>query len=171
MTLTIDLIRILYIRFANIFGQKFNSNHTPDIISLWYEDWLDGLMGIDPICFKDALSYCKKNLEWPPSIAEFIRICDIPLNIPTPSECLYLAVNRDFSNPMVKKIYDEIGSWDMSNGTRDDLLKRASRIHEEEMIRFRNKRSKSAYGLKEIKENSNKLSHGSEENDNQLQEK
>ena len=153
--MTLDIIEMLYVRFANIWGDRFTSRHTPMIIDMWCEDWLDGLKGINPECFRNALSYCKENLEWSPSIAEFIRICDRSLNIPTPRECLDAAIRQDFYHPLIKEISSKISSWDLRNESSEKLLRRFTKLHQEEMINFRRKRSLSAQPLKE-------LSHGSE---------
>lgn len=158
MLLTKDIIRMLYIRFANLWGDRFTNRHTPDILEIWYEDWLDGLQGIDPACFKEALKYCKENLDWSPSMAEFIKICDRSLNIPDPRECMEMAINKDFSHPIVKDIYDCIGSWDMKSLSSEKLLKCFNEIHKELMTSFRRQRSLTAQPLTLIEGNS----HGSE---------
>lgn len=150
MVLTKDIIKMLYIRFANLWGDRFTARHTPDILEIWYEDWLDGLQGIDPSTFRDALKYCKENLEWSPSIAEFIRICDRSLNIPTPIECMEAAIRRDLSHPLTKAIFDKITSWDMKNSSQKELLRRFEDLHHEEMVNFRRKRSLSAHKLIKI---------------------
>ncbi len=155
MLLTKDIIKMLYIRFSNLWGDRFTSKHTPDILEIWYEDWLDGLQGIDPTCFRDAISYCKENLEWSPSIAEFIRICDRSLNIPGPRECMDSAIRGDLSHPITEAICKKIISWDLRNESSEKLLRRFTELHNEEMINFRRKRSLSAQPPKEI-------THGSE---------
>ena len=158
MLLEKDVIKMLYFRFANIWGDRFTSKHTAELIEMWYEDWLDGLQGLDPNTFRDALKYCKENLEWSPSIAEFIRICDQALKIPNPRECMDAAIRGDFFHPIIKEITQQISSWDLRNGKEDDILRRFTELHKEEMINFRRKRSLGAQPPKLIEE----TSHGSE---------
>lgn len=152
--MTMEVIEMLYLRFAMIWGDRFTAKHTPAFIEMWYEEWLDGLIGIDPNCFRDALKYCKENLEWSPSIAEFIRICDRSLNIPGPRECMEMAIREDFSHPFVKAIYDKVGSWDMKQLSSQKLMKLFEEYHHEEMVKFRSRRALEAQPLKEI-ENGN----------------
>jgi hypothetical protein len=152
-----DIIEMLYVRFANIWGDRFTSRHTPMIIEMWYEDWLDGLQGIDPACFRDALRYCRENLEWSPSIAEFMRICDRSLNIPGIRQCMEAIIRRDFYHPLIEAIYKKMDTWELQ-GKEDKVLQRITELHQEEMINFRRKRSLSAQPLTEIEDQS----HGSE---------
>lgn len=127
-----ELARRLHLRFSMIWGDKHDCRFTEDsYIQIWIDDWADGLSGIDPEIIKQGIDFCKINLEWPPSIAEFRKICERSLNIPTPRECLALAVRGDFTYPIVKSIYDKVGSWDMKNGKETDLLKRFEACHKE----------------------------------------
>ncbi len=146
--ITMEVIEMLYFRFAIIWGDRFTATHTPELIEMWYEEWLDGLQGIDPSCLREALKYCKDNLEWSPSIAEFIRICDRSLNIPTPKECMELAIRRDFTQHIVKAIFDKVGSFEMGRLSASELIKLFTEYHFEEMVKFRKKRS--TQGLREI---------------------
>lgn len=157
--ITMEIIEMLYFRFATIWGDRFTAKHTPILIEMWYEEWLDGLQGLNPSTFRDALKYCKNNLEWSPSIAEFIRICDRSLNIPSPRECMDLAIRGNFSHTIIKSIHDKIGSFDMRNLSTKELIKLFTEYHFEEMVKFRRSRSNAAREpLKAIEG----TSHGSE---------
>lgn len=153
--ITMDMIEMLYLRFAGIWGDRFTARHDERMLDIWHEEWLDGLQGIDPINFREALKYCKENLEWSPSIAEFIRICDRSLNIPDPRKCMAMLIRGDTSHPFTESMSKKISSWDLRNGIEKDVLRRITELHDEEMINFRRKRSLSAQQPREI-------SHGSE---------
>lgn len=129
---------MLYLRFSVIWGQKFTANHGDEkIIEIWIAEWHEGLSGISVNQIKDAVDYCKVNLVWPPSLAEFIDYCYRNINIPSSDDCLRMAVNRDFTHPIVKKIYDQVGSWEMQNGKSVDLKKRFEELHDEYVTELR----------------------------------
>jgi hypothetical protein len=157
--ITMDIIEMLYFRFVGIFGDRFCAKHTPIVIEIWHEEWFQGLQGLDPTCFREALAHCRQNLEWSPSIAQFISICDRSLNIPDARECMELAIRLDFSHEIVKKLHDRIGNWDMKTSSAEKLLELFKKYHHEEMIQFRHKRYLSAQSFKQIEGNT---SHGSE---------
>lgn len=83
--------------------------------------WAQSLAGIEVNVIKKALDFCRMNLEWPPSIAEFINICEEIVGIPSMDEVIRLCVARDFSHPLVKMVFDLIGSWSFSNDRERDL--------------------------------------------------
>lgn len=132
MKWNLDLAKKLYLRFSVIWGIKLTNQYpTVELIDMWAQDWYEGLVGVDISTMKSSIEYCRNNLEWPPSIAEFRKICEKSLNIPTPRECLDLAVRRDFTHPIVKTIFDKISTYDMKNGKEVDLLKRFEAHHKE----------------------------------------
>lgn len=136
--LTLDIIKVLFLRFTSIFGDRFKKNHeSPEMFDMWCQDWFDGLAGILPEHIKQALEHCKLNLEWAPSIAEFRGICEKYSGLPSVNEAIALAIRGDFTHPIVKRIYDQVGSWNMKNMTEKDLLKRFSVVYKEEVAHLR----------------------------------
>jgi hypothetical protein len=132
--------KALYLRFSIIFGEKFTkSYHDEEFKDIWYSEWVSGLAGIDVSFIKDALDYCKLNLEWAPSLAEFRRICEKASGFPDPSEIMKAAIRGDFYHPIIKLIYDKIGSWEMKRATEKDLIKCINAIYEEEIANHRMK--------------------------------
>lgn len=120
--LTIDMIKILYFRFCTIFGERFNRNHTEDYMKVWYQTWVEGLAGINPYHFKEALQYCAANFEWSPSIAEFRSVCEDCAGIPNEEEFYQAMIRQDFAlHPLVKTFYDKIGSWNVQRDSEKDL--------------------------------------------------
>src|SRR2546427_11615711 len=110
--LSMELTKLLYARFCSIYADKFvKSYSTPEFIQVWWEEWSEGMAGIDPNHIKEGLSYCRLNLEWPPSIAEFRRICEKASGIPSADESLKLAIRREFNHPVIKLAFDKVGSW------------------------------------------------------------
>lgn len=133
-----DIVKIIYARFTIIWGERHTARFIDEkYIQIWIADWCDGLNGIDVLTIKNAIDQCKINLEWPPTLAEFLKICEQSLNIPGPEECIKLAIRREFNHPMVKLIFDKIGSWDLSHSNERDLLIRAKKYHKEELENIR----------------------------------
>lgn len=69
-----------------------------------------------------ACDHCMLNFDWPVSICEFLKICENLSGMPSTEEIMQLGIRKDFSNPIVKKIYEAIGSWDFHRDTKKDLL-------------------------------------------------
>lgn len=120
--LPLELTKLLYMRFASTYGEKFVKNHPTDqFVQLWWEEWSEGMAGIDPKHIKEGLSFCRLNLEWPPSIAEFRRICEQNAGVPTVDDALQLAIRREFTHPIVSIAFDKVGSWAMKNDKAQEL--------------------------------------------------
>lgn len=113
-----DIAKRLYMRFTTIYGEKFTRNHpTDDFVQMWWEDWAMGIAGLSPESIKKALQNCMMNLEWPPSIAEFRRLCESEDGLPTFEEALQKALSRDFGHPAVQEAFNTVGSWDFTHDT------------------------------------------------------
>jgi len=113
------------IRFQTIWLTKWTSQ-IPDekYYQVALHQWGTALHGIDGESIAKALEYCKMNLEWPPSIAEFLGICRKSSGVPDFEDAFKSAIRRDFKHPAVEQAYLKIGSWDFSHGTEKELRKR-----------------------------------------------
>jgi hypothetical protein len=129
--ITIEVIQMLYLRFCDIFGEKFKNGRSLEETNRWYQEWHEGLIDINPKNLKDAISYCRNELEWSPSIAKFRKICQQIEGIPSPEECMQAAIRRDFYHPLIQKIFDKVTSWNMGRDSESDLLKKFKTYHEE----------------------------------------
>ena len=130
--------KALYLRFCAIYDHKFvKTYHDEDFKSLWAHEWSTGLSTITPNVIKDALEHCKKNLDWPPSISEFIKICESYLGVPTLQECMKLAVDRNFNHPLVLICFEKVGSWAMKNDAEKQLLFKFELAYQEALNKFR----------------------------------
>ena len=134
----IDWVKILYTRFDAIYSHKFKKdNHDEIFLHGWWEQWSEGLAGIKPSTIKEALAYCRNNLDWPPSIAEFRRICEKSQGIPTMEQAFRAAIRRDFIHPIVAVVFDKIGTWDFKNDKESVLLPKFKVAYQEALDSFR----------------------------------
>lgn len=128
----------LYLRFTSLYGERFTKSHSTDqLVELWWEDWADGLSGMSADHIKQALGYCKLNLEWPPSVAEFRKICEKISGLPTADDALALAIRREFTHPVVKLAYEKVGSWAMKNDKQSDLQAKFKAAYQDALSYFR----------------------------------
>lgn len=130
--------KLLYCRFSVIYGDKFvKANHDNYFKSIWYEEWTSGMTGICVSAIKDALAYCKINLDWSPSIAEFRRICENANGVPSSSAALQSAIRREFNHPIVSIAYEKVGSWAMKNDKEGILAGKFQVAYTEALNEFR----------------------------------
>src|SRR5258707_15101876 len=97
--LPLELTKILYMRFASTYGEKFVKHHPNDqFVKLWWEEWSEGMAGIDPAHIKEELSYSRLNLEWPPSIRSFRLLCESASVVPFVGQVLRAPIPPDLNH-------------------------------------------------------------------------
>lgn len=101
------------------------------------EEWGAAILHITDQSIKKALEYCRSNLKWPPCIAEFLEICERDSGIPSLSEIIQLAINRDFSHPLTLKIFNEVGSWAFSHDSEKELTKKVKQVYDNSLSELR----------------------------------
>ena len=138
--LSLELTKLLYMRFASTYGEKFVKNHPTDqFVQLWWEEWSEGMADIDPEHIKEGLNYCRLNLEWPPSIAEFRRICENASGLPSLSDALQSAIRREFNHPIISIAYEKVGNWAMKHDKEYELGAKFKHAYQEALNEFRQK--------------------------------
>lgn len=134
----LEMAKALYLKFSVIYGEKFFKNYrTEQIIEIWWDEWVSGMKGIDPKSIKAALNECKLTLEWPPSIAEFRHICEKVSGVLSSEKIMKLAINRDFNDPIVKYVFEKIGSWNFSHDGEKELLKKINEARKDYLSNVR----------------------------------
>lgn len=73
------------------------------------------MAGIPEEFIEKALHFCKMNLEWPPSVAEFIRVCEKESGVPSLEEVYRSAMKRNFTHPVIEAVFNLVGSWSFKN--------------------------------------------------------
>lgn len=147
-----EMSKRLYLRFSSLWGEKF-TRHCPsdEFIEIWWQDWEQGLSGISGNHIKEALDYCRLNLDWPPSLAEFRRLCEKVSGIPSLQECLTLAIRRDFTHPIIAMAFDKIGSWAMKNDKEEVLRDKFKDAYNQALNEFRKDPNEAILKLEAVK--------------------
>lgn len=148
----------LYTSFVKIYGDKFVKNyHTEPFIKSWIEEWALGLEGTDENSIDKAIGFCRTQKEWPPSIAEFLGICEKLEGLPTWRESLNDAINGNFHHPIIKLTYQKVGSWDMSHDLADVLQEKFKEAYADSLRILRENRIKNIKEIKELKKPKNMI--------------
>lgn len=131
-------VKLLYLRFVGIYGDKFyKPYHDNDFKSIWYREWLRGLGGIDASIVEKAVDQCSLDMTWPPSIAEFRRLCERGAGIPSVKECLESCIRDEIDHPLTYLVYRKIGKWAIRNDKQDILNQKFEEAYQESLSEFR----------------------------------
>lgn len=110
---------------------------TPEEWDFIFKDWLNELSKFPIRHVENAIS---KSLilfvNKPPSLTELIQLCMKESGVPDQNEIINLMIARDFNHPLVKMIYDKIGSWMLSNGKSDDIQRKVKEYYNSEKSEF-----------------------------------
>ena len=134
-----DLIRKLFVKFSSVYGHLWSSRHKAD--DEWLDcidTWLDGLKGFEFDILRKAVSQVflihKKH---PPTLGELIDLCLKISGVPSEDEIIKRISARQFDHPMVKLVYDRIGSWAWSNGSAEEIRRKTRTAYDECLVEFR----------------------------------
>ena len=96
-------------------------------------EWSSSISYLDEAVIDKAIDRCKVTMAWPPSIAEFLDLCDEQSGVLSAQQIMDNAIRQDFSQPIVQYVYDKIGSWDFRNDSTKQLLAKCQH-HRNEFI-------------------------------------
>ncbi|MDE1829556.1 MAG: hypothetical protein KGI25_04470 [Thaumarchaeota archaeon] len=101
------------------------------------EDWLEELsrFSLDVLraAFKKSMT---EFVTAPPTLPQLVQLCIKESGVPNVQQVIRLMVNRDFSHPLVKMVYDKIGSWTLSNGKEEEIQRKAKEYYTESLSQF-----------------------------------
>lgn len=123
----------LFDRLQDIFPYKWEAQFSGDKHKQHVKmEWASGLAGLDKFQIGFGIEQVKKHCtEFLVSIPEFRAACFGKYVMPTVDDAYIAAVRADFSNPVVKLVYNEIGSWNFSNWSERDVRKKFDHIYGE----------------------------------------
>lgn len=130
-----EIITRLFAKFANRYGKIWTTRLGED--GDWNacaDEWLEELQQFDLAVLRQgvnvALGIYK---DYPPTLGQLIDLCMKESGVPEISKVIRMMTNKDFSHPVVKMIYDKIGSWKLSNGSEKEIINLV-REHYDRMI-------------------------------------
>jgi len=110
--------KTLFARFNVIWMKKFTDFFVSDDLSnAWIEEWGESIQRYNSETVKKAINHCKLNMKWPPSLAEFIEVCDSFNGIPSFESAYRACVNRDFDCHLVEKAFNKLDTWEFRRAT------------------------------------------------------
>jgi len=156
MTHSVDrnLIKRLFSQFANKYGKLWTMRLGDN--GDWEgcaEDWLEELSSFT---FEQVREAKNKALsmyrDYPPTQGQLVDLCLKESGIPDATKVLNMLVAKDFSHPIVKLVYDKIGSWKLTNGTEKEISQKVSQSYSQAMAVFKSNPKEQWAQLGEYKE-------------------
>lgn len=133
-----SLIARLFARFRGRYGNLWTSRAACD------EDWEfimeDWLIELSKFSIEQVRAAVNKTLtefkEFPPTLGQLVDLCMKESGVPSQQEVIRLMVARDFSHPLVKMVYDKIGSWALTNGKSEEIERKVKEHYSEARSSF-----------------------------------
>lgn len=133
------LIVRLFGKFRSRYGQLWTSRARVD--EDWefiIDDWLDELSQFSfdslRIAVKEALVAYK---DYPPTLSQLVDLCLHASGVPDSTKVLRMMIDKDLSHPVVKSVYDKIGSWKLANGTEKEICQKVSQYYDQAIHEFK----------------------------------
>lgn len=140
LTHCIDLALIarLFARFRGRYGNLWTSRATCD------DDWEfimdDWLQELSKFTLEQVRAAVNKTLSefvtYPPTLGQLVELCMKESGVPEAHEVIRLMVARDFSHPLVKMIYDKVGSWTLTNGKSEEIERKVKEHYQSTRAEF-----------------------------------
>jgi hypothetical protein len=101
------------------------------------EDWL---IELSKFSIEQVRAAVNKTLSefttYPPTLGQLVELCMKESGVPCAQEVIRLMVARDFSHPLVKMVYDKIGSWTLTNGKSEEIERKVKEHYTEARSSF-----------------------------------
>lgn len=133
-----EVISRLFVRYKGHYGGLWTCRASNDQEWQWVmEDWLEELSRFSLTVLRAAFK--KSMTEFitsPPTLPQLVQLCIKESGVPSVQEVVRLMVARDFSHPLVKMVYDKIGSWTLSNGKEEEIQRKAKEYYTSALSQF-----------------------------------
>lgn len=132
------LIAHLFAKFKGRYGNLWTSRAAnDDEWELIMDDWLQELkkFTLDQVrnAANKTLSIFK---DYPPTLGQLVNLCIKESGVPSVKEVMQLMINRDFSHPIVKMVYEKIGGWSLANDKEENIARKAKEHYTEALAEF-----------------------------------
>jgi hypothetical protein len=129
----------LFAKFNGRYGQLWTSRGRNDadwefIIDDWFTELSKFSLSVNRDAMDEVLMVYK---DYPPTLPQLLDLCLKASGVPIASDLLRMLVNKDFSHPVVKLVYDKIGSWKLANGTEKELSQRVAELYDNAIVEYK----------------------------------
>lgn len=133
------LVVRMFAKFSSRYGQLWTSRARVEadwefIIDDWFTELSKFSLGIVRKALDATLSIYK---DYPPTLPQFLELCLKASGVPSAHDITRMMVNKDFSHPIVKLVYDKIGSWKLANGTEREIGQKVSECYDPALAEFK----------------------------------
>lgn len=133
-----DLVTRMFAKFAIVYGKLWTTRLGED--GDWQacaDDWLGELSQFSEENLRAAVNKALTMYrDFPPTLGQLIDLCLKESGVPDIQAIIQLMVDRNFTHPIVKMIYDKIGSWSLSRDTTDEVLKKTKEHYQKAVSEF-----------------------------------
>lgn len=132
-----EVITRLFTKFANRYGKIWTARlDNGGDWNICADDWLEELSKFDLNVLREGVNTALDMYkEYPPTLGQLISLCLKTSGVPTGYQVIRMMTAKDFSHPVVKMMYEKIGSWKMANGS-DKEISQLIREHYETIVNF-----------------------------------
>ncbi|HYD89895.1 MAG TPA: hypothetical protein VEA37_00215 [Flavobacterium sp.] len=153
------IIARLFARFKSRYGHLWSSRAAND--EEWefvMDDWLQELSKFTLEQVRAAVIKALTTFkEFPPTLGQLVDLCLKENGTPSLHDVIRLMVARDFSHPLVKMVYDKIGSWTLKNGKEEEINRKAKEHYTECLAQFQIKPEQAWMALEHYNEKPKEL--------------
>jgi hypothetical protein len=134
-----ELIQRLFIKFRGRYGHLWTSRLTSD--EEWADcaqDWHQELSQFDIEVARAAINQSLSQFkDFPPTLGQIIDLCNKHEGIPSADDVIKSMERREFNHPIVKMIYDKVGSWALKNGSAHEVKSKTQAAYNDCLCEFR----------------------------------
>ncbi len=134
-----DIINRLFSKFANRYGKIWTTRlGVNGDWSACAEDWLEELSQFEiPVLRQAVLDAFALHKEFPPTLGQLVDLCFKVTGCPDLDQVIKRMVIKQFDHPLVKMVYDKVGSWTISKATEKELHDKAKYAYDQVVTQFR----------------------------------
>lgn len=126
-----SLIARMFVKFKWRYGPLWTQRASCD--EDWesiIDEWFDELACFTPEQVRSAIKKTiTTNPEYPPTLGQLVNLCIKESGMPHVDDVIQLMISRVFSHPLVKMVYDKIGSWTLTTGKEEDIARKAKEYY------------------------------------------
>ncbi len=111
---------MVFARLRAIYGNKFEQafGNSEEAMIRTKREWALALAPFSAPAVENALEHCKRNMAWPPSIAEFLKLLEVASGLPSARSayeeacrCRTAPVDFNWSHPVIYHAATAVGFW------------------------------------------------------------